>query len=144
MAEKYIAVIQVPGQPMYRPAFIAAQRRAKQDGNIYTPEATVILETDERGLITIPAGEFQDEIVEKFVKHFIPKYNTGKKHKVLAGPFDSTNEAHLAQHKLRPKTDIEIADENASIAKTVTVENDELKKRIAELESQIKTKEPKK
>ena len=138
MAEKYIAIIQTPGQRMYRPSFIAAQRRARQDGNIYVPEATVILETDERGLITIPAGEFQAEIVEKFEKHFIPKYNEGKKHKVLAGPFNTPAEAHLAQHKLRPKTDVEIADENAAIAKTATVENDELKKRIAELESQIK------
>lgn len=144
MAAKYIAVIQVPGQPMFRPGFIAAQRRAKQDGNIFTPERTVILETDERGLITIPDDEFQKEIVEKFEKHFIPTYNTGKKHKVLAGPFDSTKDAHLAQHNLRPKTDIEVADENAAIAKTATIENDELKKRIAELEAQIKTKEPKK
>ena len=139
MAAKYIAIVQEPGQPFYAPSFAVVQKPefVDKDG-IRHNAVTIILEPDQLGVLTIPDNEHQQEILTKFTKALFPAYN--KRRKVLAGPFDSRDDALKAQHELRPKTDAEQAAAHAETAKRVTSENNELKAKIAELEANLAKK----
>lgn len=108
MANAYYAVIMHPDKAAFKHGLVVKNTRAHTDSNgIYYPDECKMLEPDKLGIYTVLDIETKDgkaakAIMDSFVED-------GKK--PIIGPFNSREEAHIEERKVRRKTkDEELAE----------------------------------
>jgi hypothetical protein len=136
--DKIFQIVEVPGERVWRQTIVGFQSHDQVVQGQNVPGVTRELSPNGIGQYTIRANDPHYDALMAAMKIKMEKENT-KAFKRIIGPFDTPAKALEAMHVERPKT----ADERAQIAESikanVVAENSDLKAKIAELESKIKS-----
>lgn len=131
----YIMIPRVGGQIPRGGIIISQDRAVIENGVTVKGESTDIITPDPFGLIVVAADHPNYDRRIKALEKKMERENVEGLPPVLIGPFATKDQAFKKMHEVRPKTDSEEANESKQRAKTLEQENEDLKKRIAELQA---------
>jgi hypothetical protein len=136
MSERKQVIFQAvpqPGERVWQQSFVSVQTHNDVKGGLLIPGVTKVESPDELGRYIIPANDDYYEQRVAAMKMYADSTNRTSGFKRIVGPFTDPGDAAKAVHAARPKTSEELLVEERGQRAALADENDELKRKIAEL-----------
>lgn len=133
----FVLVPQV-GSPVMNLQIVASQDVQKVENGVkVAPAHTDILTPNGFGVIALKKDHPNHERRMSAMKRFMGSHNMPGQPPFIIGPYSTENEAFLAMHKVRPKTDAERATEAEEKVKATDESNSQKDKEIEALREKL-------